>query len=318
MKRAIVAAVAALGSVAALAQSAVITLQARADVSSPDYVLSDVAQVRTQDPDLLVRLRGMKVGKSPRTTEIETLERDQIQRAINRELPRLRYKVRWEGASEVRLTARAQALPGEKLIEAAVRGGFAYYARDFRPFELRPISRPEKMSVPTGRITLESRVVPQAFLAKRLCVMVDVRIDAVDYATVPVWFAVKAVRPALVARSALRPGQALRRADFEVQPMDVTGFPSPLVDQGDELRFMRLRQKVDSKEPLLQSSIEPRPAVARDQVVQVKIVHAAIAVEASGVAARDARIGETVKVRNQANAQWFVATVTGDGEVEVR
>jgi flagella basal body P-ring formation protein FlgA len=79
-----------------------------------------------------------------------------------------------------------------------------------------------------------------------------------------------------------------------------------------------LRRPLDAGRPLLAAHVEQRPAVARNQTVEVKLVLGQIQLETAGVAMGDARVGEMVKVRNPANNQSFGATVVADGKVLIR
>jgi flagella basal body P-ring formation protein FlgA len=167
-------------------------------------------------------------------------------------------------------------------------------------------------------VRISARAPDKPVPSRRMCVWVDVRIDGNDYRSVPVWFRVKATRPAWVARVPLRAGAPLRAADFATEPIDLAEFESALVPTTERIEQLRLRHSLDAGRPLLAAHVEQRPAVARNQSVEVKLVLGSIQLETAGIALGDARVGEVVMVRNPANNQSFGAKVVAEGKVLIQ
>lgn len=70
-------------------------------------------------------------------------------------------------------------------------------------------------------------------------------------------------------------------------------------------------------EVLTQSDVGPRPAVQREQVVQVSSRSQGIVIQARGLALADASVGQRVPVRIAGHDRVLQATVTAPGELQI-
>ena len=154
-------------------------------------------------------------------------------------------------------------------------------------------------------------------LAQRMSALVDVSVGGEIYTTVPVWFAVRATRSALLARVPLRPGEALRAEDFQVQAVDVAMQSSAVLPGDAALGGMRLRRGLEPGAVLSAAQVEARPPVARDERVAVRVVRGTVTIETTAQALADARLGEMTRVRNMSTNESYSARVVGDGVVLV-
>ena len=222
----------------------------------------------------------------------------------------------WQGAEVVvvrgggvRLDAQeVQRLAHQTLVEALEQRGLRSEVRVERPLE--------NMRVPQGA-RMSARLAENWSPARRMCVWVDVEIDGRGYRSIPVWFTVKALRQVHVARQKLRAGELLRAEDLGSDWVDAATLASTPLAADAPLTGLRLRRAVDAGRPLLVSAVETRPAVLRNQPVDVELVLGAVRLQTAGIALRDARIGETVMIRNPASNERFGALVVAEGTVRV-
>ncbi len=203
-----------------------IDLHSSAALAGTHYTLGDVADVDAADAGLRQRLVALTIGAVPRQGYTETISRSQIE-AFVRQQVRL-ADTEWNGASEVRIHGQGQHIAAEELADIAARTLGAALEAQSVAIDLQPVGHRDGFNVPAGILAVEARLPAQQALAKRMSVLVDVRVDGQIYTTIPIWFAVRATRQALVARVALRPGEPLRAQDFALQSIDVTGSASPL------------------------------------------------------------------------------------------
>lgn len=169
---------------------------------------------------------------------------------------------------------------------------------------------------PPGAAALSARLPSGARLARRMVAYVDMTVDGQPWRSVPVWFAVRAPRPVLAARVALRAGEAPAADALQTELRDVTAYAAPTLAPDAPLSGLRLRAPLPAGAVLTQAHVEARPAVARHEVVQVTLRAGAVELETTGVALADARIGERLRVLNPASQQSYVARVVADGAVQ--
>lgn len=206
-----------------------------------------------------------------------------------------------------------QSLPQQRLLDAAAAALFAAHGG---AIEARPLDDAEaELTLPAGTLRLQPRLPEGATLSRRMVVMVDVAVDAKHRRTVPVWFAVRAMRPVLVARAPLAAGQLPSETLFAAEPRDVAALPSPPWPLAQPLDGLQLRQPLPAGAVLTAAALVPRQAVARHQPVQVRVTTGAVMLTTSGVALSDARIGDIVRVMNPVSRESFPARVIADGLV---
>lgn len=93
----------------------------------------------------------------------------------------------------------------------------------------------------------------------------------------------------------------------------------PRVWQGgcESLSGLVARRPLAVGEVLTQSDVGPRPAVQREQAVQVSSRSQGIVIQARGMALADASVGQRVPVRIAGHDRVLQATVTAPGELQI-
>lgn len=291
----------------ALAAPPAVTLHAEGVVAGAFIRLGDIAATD------VVELRELRIGHSPRAGASLVLKRDDVQRVLARLRPA--RAVRVEGAERVtvrrgpleKLELRLVQQSAERALRQALAGR---YAR----FELETsVQSHDTLAIPAGPVELKPRA-PLQITAARVAVWTDVVVDGRHYQSVPAWFSVRAWQPALVARRALRPGEPLGAADFEVREAEVAGRVPVPADL--DLAGLRLRQPLAAGAVLAREHVEQAPSVARHQSVVVRVALGSVALETTAVASRDGRPGEVIRVRNPETNQTYPARIAGRGVVD--
>jgi flagella basal body P-ring formation protein FlgA len=112
------------------------------------------------------------------------------------------------------------------------------------------------------------------------------------------WWSLKAYAPVVVARRALRAGEAVRTADIALEERDIAGSGGALLDADPGLAEARWRATrfVQPGAALRRSDLEPAPEVLRGQQVRVSVVSGSFTIETTGVAREEGRLGAVIGV----------------------
>jgi flagella basal body P-ring formation protein FlgA len=290
-------------------------LRNAADLPGTRYTLGDIADIATTDAALKERLASISIGAVPRQGYADTISRAQVETLVRQQVSPA--TIEWRGAAVVKVRGRGQRLETDKLADVAAQALFVELNKEFEAITMQPLRGSQGMNVPAGMVRLTARVPLLQPVTRRMSALVDVSIDGEVYTTVPVWFAVHASRPALLARSSLRTGDALRGEDFQVEMVDVAATGAPALAADAAIAQMRLRRGIEPGTVLRAAHVEARPSVARDQEVVVQVVNGTVTIETRGRALSDARIGDLVKVRSTSTSEAYSARVISDGVVLV-
>jgi flagella basal body P-ring formation protein FlgA len=300
------------------AAPATVTLHAESEVPDAYFTVGNIASVASADEALARELQELRVGHSPRAAGALRLKRAELERALLRLRPALRGRVEVVGAdAAVVRRGPLQTVEFARVREAALEALQRALAERYARFELEPLGGEGRaIGVPQGRLALHARLPALAPAAGRVSAWVDVAVDGRTYQAVPATFGLRAYAPVLVTRRALRPGEPLAAAYFEVREAQVAGQAAPPLDTATDLATLRLTRPLAAGAMLTARHVQRAPAVLRDQDVRVQAELGGIAVQAVGVALKDGATGDVIRVRNPASNQTYAARVTGAGNVE--
>ncbi len=131
------------------------------------------------------------------------------------------------------------------------------------------------------------------------------------------WYAVQGIRPVLLAERALAAGVPLDPADVAAAEHDVLAANCEPLDQAAPLATLRTKIAVRAGAVLCERSVEPRPPVAKGEIVTVHYSGRTVALTTNGVAQADGTLGRAVTIRNASSREAFRAVVSGPGEVTI-
>jgi flagella basal body P-ring formation protein FlgA len=221
------------------------------------------------------------------------------------------------------MSLRAEAMSGEanepildqarKVLEAKLQERYPAIVR----FELRPIQPRARRWVPGDTRAVEVIVPDAKSLARRAVVLVRERLSDGRTADWPIWWSVRAERPVMVVRRAIRQNEPVREQDCFLQYRDVAGMPETIGGFQEIGTNRRARRHIPSGAPLRIGDLEFAPEVAREQSVKVMIGAGPVQIETVGVATKEGRSGEVIQVTNPTSGKRYSALVIGFGEVRV-
>ncbi len=297
-----------------------IALPAHAAPAQPLALRADamVDGARIELADLAVQPEGLArvdLGAAPAPGQSVRLSRAEVARLLRaRGLP---YRLADDGAAGVRVTRSGLALPGAQLLEAAEGYLRGTQAGANARIERQPGPLPELL-LPHGAVTLSVRPpAPEALLRRHLTVWVDIAVDGHAVRSAAVAFTQRVLRPALVARRPLAPGQTPGCADLELREIDIGGFDAVLALRDCGAQQGRLVQPLAAGAPLQAHQLRQPSAVMRGEQVMLEFAQGAIVLQRPATALADGEPGQRIQVRLASAASALDAEVTGRSRVRI-
>jgi flagella basal body P-ring formation protein FlgA len=134
--------------------------------------------------------------------------------------------------------------------------------------------------------------------------------------SIPVWFKVKAYQKVLVAKQDLSSRTLISHLDFELQDRDIAGLKGkPYQELPQELW---LTKGMKHQAILTEEEVSPRPQVLKGQSVHIKIISQGLSITTDAIAEQDGYLGQTIKMKNAQNKDYFTALITATNQAEVR
>lgn len=112
-------------------------------------------------------------------------------------------------------------------------------------------------------------------------------------------------------------GASLQSDDFEVRRLDVLSLAHPPIPANIELNRMEAQTAISPGRPVLWRDVATRPAVRRNQVVDVLATSGPLTVSMKGQVQENGVIGQMVTVRNLQSRREFQAQVIDESTVQV-
>lgn len=287
-------------------------------VEREQLTLGDIARISGDEP-MRSQLRELAIGSAPRAGLTRRFEREALAALVRERLGRV-SAVEWTGAEETIVQRAAVVHPADRFVEPArealerhVRGRYAGLTR----VDAVPVALTKPVTLPKGELSLTVRPLRGETLSKRVCVWVDVRVNGVAATSLPIWFAVNAYRPAMVAVRSLARHDRLNGGDLRVEERDIAGLSAEAVAADTVVASWRARQPIMAGQVLLKSDVEPAPSVSRNQAIQVHVVSGGVVIETSGIAMQEGRVGDRVAVRNPDSQKEYLAKIISEGVVMV-
>ncbi|WP_317931623.1 flagellar basal body P-ring formation chaperone FlgA [Halioxenophilus sp. WMMB6] len=128
---------------------------------------------------------------------------------------------------------------------------------------------------------------------------------------------VKLLAQVVVARAPLRKGELIAEADLELALKDVSLLGQGYITDSGDVAGQELRRGINTGDELRAQWLIAPKAVKRGDRVTIIASSKQVAVEATGTALADGRIGEQIRVRNDRSERVVRATVSKAGVVNI-
>lgn len=216
----------------------------------------------------------------------------------------------------------ARAAVRQSAVVVAARASLIAQLHHIRPdisrIDATVMGHPASPMVAGARWVVPSHALCGHALAAHMCVWIERRsAGGRAIASVPVWFSVHAYRPVLVSATHHWARDGVGARDFTVEMRDVAGLGAIPVDVQASFTGMRARRALIAGRILMRSDIEPIPEVLRGDEVTVEVTDGPVAIQTQAVALREARLGQTIELRNPTSRKTYTAQVVGRGRAAV-
>lgn len=291
-----------------------IMLSPKAVVAHDTFVLSQVAQIETLDPQLADKLGAVEVGQSPSAGQIRNIDPDQI---------RLRLRqsgidpspMRIDGAAAIEVSRSVQVISGSQ-VEQIVRDYLNGRIND--PAAKVRLTQPcADVVLPQGKVTTKVETPRQTNLmgTVQLCVSFDV--DGQHAKKNWVTADVAILSEAVVARRALARLEIITEQDVELRSVNLVDLPPGVISDSAEVIGQRAKKTILADTPLRGDMVELVPLVKRGDVVQMVTQKAGLRVTALGEVRQSGAMGERIQVMNVDSRKILFAKVVDSRTVVI-
>lgn len=292
----------------------VITFAKEAIVTTDYITLGDLVEF-DEETQLTSSLATKIVTRSPDPGKSKIFSTYDIKEEILRKTPMSRDTL-WTGSNVVTVSRKGQQIMPARVIEAIDQ-----FLRDNShsmpeaDISFTPRTLPVPFMLPKGRLAME--VVPSnPTILKSSSFSLIFRVNGKVEKNFTIPGELKALAPVIIATDSLPRGSLLTPANTQEAIKDLTRHDNPSTNLR-RILGKRLKRTVRAHDVIHSSDVEIPPLIQRGQLVKIIIRTGNMHLSATGVARRDGKQGEIIRVRNANSNKLIQGKVTAAGTVEV-
>lgn len=272
-------------------------LKTLASVKGHLIELRDVVDLGVTKKNMPEKLLSLPVGKTPRNKYGSYILLKNVKSAVERSFPDVFRNAVWSGADKVKINTIKIKIDSYKYLNMAsdhIVGKISN--QGVVGLSVAVDGKYKDIEVPEGEVVLAPKSMSDTYLSKRICVWIDVFVDAEHYKSLPVWFVVEASSEVLTAKSDVNKTDVLTIKQFDIKELDVTNLSSAPATLNDLHGKWRVKRKLKSGEVLTKELLEIAPDVFKGQIVKVRAKVGNVSLETLATAMEDGSVGSRVKV----------------------
>lgn len=300
-----------------LGEAIMISLHHRASATGNVITLGDVATLHCQQTPLCRDMAHVQLSRSPVVGQVTKLDRKEIQQVIHPFAAKHDVEVKWSGAHAVDVARHTTYVDIHAYVDQAQKA----FERHIRTFAssvvIRPVRIPVSVEMAVPFDSFRVRFDKRRWYATRTVIWLDLINGSQCVKSIPLRLDVEIWGNALVAHSAINKNDLTNQQQFKVERVNLTGLRGSVVSPTADLSGMRARHSLQPGDVLLESMVEPAPAVQAQKLILVDVKAGHVQLTTKAIAIHDAEIGEQVVLENPRSQQKFQARVVAVGLARV-
>ncbi|HFQ90384.1 MAG TPA: flagellar basal body P-ring formation protein FlgA [Desulfobulbus sp.] len=285
----------------------------RATVSGRSVTLADIADISPAGLQA-ERLARIEVALAPAPgTDRELQAVSIIAQLRNAEAAR---GVIWRGSERISVHRKGTRIDRDRLRQIIT--GFIADNRDRLPradYRFTSIQAPSEIVLPTGSLSwtvTPSR--PEILGSSSFSVVF--RVDGRTVRNCTVRGHLQALAPVVTATANLKKGTIIQPDQVTMARRDITGLQEP-VQALNKVVGMQVRRSIHSGRAIEQRYLEQPPVIHKGDVVKIFAIKGPMRISTTGIAARDGRTGDMIRVKNISSSKYVYCRVDAPGIVSV-
>jgi len=299
------------------APEALIDVSQQSEVNKDEICIEDISRVTGNDRELVRKLRGVEMGRSPLPGKSRSIDASHI-------LVRLKQSgidmshVGLNVPDDAQVARGAERVSKERIEEVVLA-----YIRQAMPLEkdtirVKEIQFSNEVILPKGVVTFSVEPPGNRNLFGKVPLAVSIYVGGKLERKVWAVADIEVLKKVIVAKRPLGRSREITEDDVEVQEMDVARLPSNPLTEYRDILGKRTRKAIDVRTVLRSDMIEFPPLVKRGDVVMVLAESAGMRITAMGVVKeREGREGERILVENLDSKKGIYAQVVDSKTVRV-
>ncbi|HEB49715.1 MAG TPA: flagellar basal body P-ring formation protein FlgA [Desulfobulbus sp.] len=284
-----------------------------ATVTGRSVTLADVADVSPAGPQAR-RLAGLEVALAPAPgTDRELQAVSIIARVRNNEAA---AGVAWKGSQKILVHREGIRIDRERIKE--IIADFLARNVDRLPraeYRFTSIQAPSEIILPTGRLDWSVTPSDPGILGSSSFSIVF-RVDGRTVKNCTVRGHLEALAPVVTARVTLKKGVIILPDQVTMSRRDIAALKDPVLAP-DQVIGLQARRTIARGRAIERRYLEQPPVIRKGELVKIFAIKGPMRISTTGIATRDGRTGDVIRVKNISSSKYVYCRVDAPGIVSV-
>jgi flagella basal body P-ring formation protein FlgA len=293
-----------------------IHVSAMTQIDGKNILLGKIAKIEGNDPDLLKRLSGVVIGRSPlpgrrREVTASTVKRCLRQNRIDPDQLLLQIPARV-------FVERSFIEISREKIKSLVSDYISHnLINNLSDATIKDIRVSEDLKLPGGRIRYTVKPPRNSDMAGKIPFTVNFDVNGKFYKRVWATATIEIFTNVVVTKKPLGRHKPITEDDIEIRKMDLAQLPSGVITDPEVILGQRTRRAIGSHTVLRSNLVEFPPLVKRGDVVVILAETGGLKITTLGQVKKKGRFGERIPVMNFDSKKVLYARVLDSNTVRV-
>jgi flagella basal body P-ring formation protein FlgA len=291
-------------------------VSAMTQIDGKNILLGKIAKIEGNDPDLLKRLSGVVIGRSPlpgrrREVTASTVKRCLRQNRIDPDQLLLQIPARvFVERSFIEISReKIKSLVSDYISQNLIN--------NLSDATIKDIRVSEDLKLPGGRITYTVKPPRNSDMAGKIPFTVNFDVNGKFYKRVWATATIEIFTNVVVTKKPLGRHKPITEDDIEIRKMDLAQLPSGVITDPEVILGQRTRRAIGSHTVLRSNLVEFPPLVKRGDVVVILAETGGLKITTLGQVKKKGRFGERIPVMNFDSKKVLYARVLDSNTVKV-
>ena len=296
---------------------ATVRVNAESTARNDSLTLGDIAEVKTNDPQLAIQLRAIALGYAPQVGAVRELTKQRIALAISA-AGFSQEVVDIEAPATTLVRREAQTVDTALVRQAVERSITATLHSAGATAGLTRLDLPSSIEVPTGLVEVRASVAAARTLFSPFPVSIEFWVDGRLFKRLTVTAQAEAFAPVLVAARDLGSKTRLREGDFKIEVRPLARNSTLYFSEPTRLRGASLVRSLARGEAITTDALVADIVVKPGDPVRIVGQLGALSILVMGEARASGHVGDRIQVKNLQSGLLFQAVIVDEGVVSVR
>ena len=293
-----------------------IEVHQKAEIDEKEIVLGRLADIRSEDIDLVNQLKNVVIASSPLPGASRTIDRDTIMmklRQCNIDLSQIDLFV----PEQVVITRQSNRISSKEIEQIVLKFIYTKLPWDKSKIRVKNIQACNEVILPTGVVTYQIYPPKNTDYLGTIPLSIQFSVDGRPEKKILVSVSIEVVTDVIVTKRPLGRNKLITGDDIELVGMDRARTPTNAITDGDYVIGKRTKRQIDAFAVLQENQIENVPIIKRGDVVLIIAESDVLKVTTLGKAKEKGCLGEVIRVENVDSRKGIYAKVIDSKSVRV-